>query len=124
MKTGCAFSIRAALMSLLVLCLAPAQADEIGATERAHIEALIHSVETLPSAVFIRNGSEYEAAKAAKFLRKKWEAHADQVHSAQDFIEHIASVSSTSGKPYLIRFSDGRELKSAEFFAAELKKLK
>jgi len=29
----------------------------------------------------------------------------------------------TSGKPYLIRFKDGREIKSQEFLLAELKKI-
>ena len=31
--------------------------------------------------------------------------------------------SGTSGKPYLIRFKDGREISSQEFFIAELNKI-
>jgi hypothetical protein len=32
-------------------------------------------------------------------------------------------VSGTSGKPYFIRFKDGREIKSQEFLFAELNKI-
>jgi hypothetical protein len=35
----------------------------------------------------------------------------------------LASVSSTTGKPYLIRFGNGREVKSSDYLLAELKKL-
>jgi hypothetical protein len=42
--------------------------------------------------------------------------------SVVDFIDKIASVSSTTGKPYLIRFGDGREMKGADYLKAELKK--
>jgi hypothetical protein len=93
------------------------------ATEKEKIELLIHGIEGLKDATFIRNGSEYDAATAAKFLRKKWEAHAKQITTAHDFIEKAASISSTSGKPYLIRFKDGHEVKCGEYLAGELKKL-
>jgi hypothetical protein len=32
-------------------------------------------------------------------------------------------MSGTSGKPYLIRFKDGKEIKSREFLLEELRKL-
>lgn len=41
----------------------------------------------------------------------------------KDFIEKIASKSSTSGKPYLIRFNDGREVQGGEYLRAKLAKL-
>jgi hypothetical protein len=58
-----------------------------------------------------------------RFLRGKWDANADDVKSARDFIERVASASGTSGKPYLIRFKDGREIRSREYLLAELQKL-
>jgi len=92
-------------------------------TEREKIEALIRHIENLKDAVFIRNGREYDAKTAASFLRAKWRANDAEVKSARDFIEKVASVSSTTGKPYLIRFKDGREVKSGEYLLAELRKL-
>ena len=37
------------------------------------------------------------------------------------FIAKAASVSSTSGKPYLIRFKDGREVKCGDYLKERLK---
>jgi hypothetical protein len=92
-------------------------------SEKEKIEALIKHVETLSNAKFVRNDTEYDAKTAAKFMRGKWRAKSDGIATARDFIEKAASVSSTSGKPYLIRFKDGKEVKSGEYLLAELKKI-
>lgn len=93
------------------------------AAERQKIESLIKQVGDLKDAKFIRNGSTYEVSSAVRFLRGKWDANAVEVKSARDFIDKVASASSTSGKSYLIRFKDGREIESREFLLAELQKL-
>ena len=93
------------------------------AAERQKIESLIKQVGEIKDAKFIRNGSTYEISTAVRFLRGKWEANDSVVKTAQDFVDKVASSSGTSGKPYLIRFKDGREIKSRDFFLAELKKL-
>jgi hypothetical protein len=93
------------------------------AAERQKIESLIKQVGRLTDAKFIRNGSTYEVSSAVRFLRGKWDANAAEVKSARDFIDKVASASSTSGKPYLIRFNDGHEIKSREFLLAELQKI-
>jgi hypothetical protein len=97
--------------------------EEKPATEKQKIEALIKHVEGLKDAVFVRNGSEYSAKNAAKFLRGKWDSNKEKIKTAKDFIEKAASESSTSGKPYLIRFKDGKETKSGVYLTTELKKL-
>ncbi len=93
------------------------------ASEKEKIEALIKHVEELKDAVFIRNGTEHDAKTAAKFLRAKWESKEAEIKTAKEFVEKIASASSTSGKPYLIRLKAGKETKSGEYLMAELKKL-
>lgn len=117
---------RAALVALLAAAAsawstqwalaAPAQA------EQARIDRLIDAVARRQDARFVRNGKAYSAADAASFLREKLKANAAKVKTAQDFIEQVASRSSTTGQPYLIRFADGRELAAAEFLRAELAK--
>jgi hypothetical protein len=92
-------------------------------TEKKKIETLIRQVGELQDAKFIRNGSSYEVATAIRFLRGKWQANDAQVKTARDFIEKVASASGTSGKPYLIRFKDGREVRSHDFLLVELKKI-
>jgi hypothetical protein len=91
--------------------------------ERQKIESLIKQVGDLKDAKFIRNGSTYQVSSAVRFLRGKWDANAADVKSARDFIERVTSASGTSGKPYLIRFKDGREIRSREYLLAELQKL-
>lgn len=93
-------------------------------TEKQKIESMIRSVELLSNAKFVRNGSEYPSSSAARFLRAKWNANSGTVRTAADFIDKVGSASGTTGEPYLIRFKDGREVKSRDFFTDELKKLK
>jgi len=99
------------------------RAQTLPTSEKQKIEALIKQVAALKDASFVRNGWSYNADKAATFLQLKWEANAAEVKTARDFIDNVASISGTSGKPYLIRFKDGREILSHDFLLAELKKL-
>jgi hypothetical protein len=100
-----------------------ARAETLAAAEKQKIEALIKQVGLLKEAQFVRNGSTYNADNAATFLRRKWQANASEVSTALDFIEKVASISGTSGKPYLIRFKDGKEIRSRDFLLGELRKL-
>ena len=112
------------VLSLLVVSPCPSSAEDLAETERHTIEALIASVAALGDATFIRNGKSYDAASAARFLREKWESREDEVRTAEDFIERVASFSSTTSKPYRIRFADGREIPSADYLRAELAKIR
>jgi hypothetical protein len=98
-------------------------ADGLPPPEKQKIEALIKHVENLKDAKFVRNDSEYDAKTAARFLRGKWDSNESKIKTARDFIEKAASVSSTSGKPYLIRFKDGKDVKTGDYLSEQLKKL-
>ncbi len=114
------------LSVLLILLLAAplfAHAQTLPAIEKQKIEALITQVGDLKDANFIRNGTAYEPSIAVWFLRGKWNFNSSEVKSARDFIDKVASMSGTSGKPYLIRFTDGKEIHSRDFLLAELKKI-
>jgi Family of unknown function (DUF5329) len=91
--------------------------------ERQKIEALIKSIADAKDLQFVRNGKVHDAVIAAKFLRGKWAANDAEVKTARDFIDKVASFSGTSGEPYLIRRSDGTEIKSKDYLLAELRKL-
>jgi len=91
--------------------------------ESRKIEQLIASVEQLRDAKFIRNGTAYDAGKAADHLRLKLREAGERIQSAEDFIRLCASRSSVSGKPYEIAFDDGRRITSEAFLNAKLKEL-
>ena len=92
-------------------------------SEAQKIAALIHSVETLKGAVFIRNGTEYDAAKAASHLRRKLDYAGDRIQTANQFIDQLATGSSMTGKPYKIRYANGTTVESAVYFREQLRKL-
>jgi hypothetical protein len=113
-----------ALLALLLAFLSAASAKAAPSlSETEKITALISHIEKLQDATFLRNGTGYDAVTAGKFLRGKWHAHEKDIHTADDFIEKAASFSSTTGKPYLIRLSDGREVKCGDYLRGELQRL-
>ena len=88
--------------------------------EQQKIEYLIHVIETLQDATFIRNGSEYDAQHAADHLRLKLRFAGDRVKTADDFITYCATASSMSGDKYQIKFQDGRVVEAAIFLRDKL----
>jgi hypothetical protein len=92
-------------------------------TEAEKIQMLITYVEQLKDAKFIRNGDEHTAKEAAKFFRKKLDRKEKEVKTARDFIAKCASVSTTSGKPYEIKFANGKILTTAEALTKELERI-
>jgi len=116
-------SIAAVVICLSVGSIALRAAD-LPPAETTRIQTLIAAVEGMTDATFIRNGRSYEAGAAAEFLRRKWQQHRMDVRSANDFIEKVASYSSTTGQPYLVRFNDGREVPCSVFLREELSKLR
>ncbi len=91
--------------------------------EARKIEGLIRYVESRKDIRFVRNGSAYTAEQAGRFLRGKLRSMGDDVSTARQFIDQIASKSSTSGKPYTVTEADGRSLPSAQFLGEELARL-
>jgi hypothetical protein len=105
---------------ILTVCIGLASASDLPSAEKRKIEVLISGVEQMTNAVFIRNGKNYTAPVAAEFLRRKWTSRRSEIHSAADFIDKVASFSSTTGKPYSIHWRDGTERLCAEYFRARL----
>ena len=91
-------------------------------SEEDKIRLLIRSIRDLDGAVFIRNGEEHESAAAAEHLRKKWKWKSKQIATVGDFIRIVATKSSTTGQPYVIRLPDGQEIESARFLREQLAK--
>jgi len=105
---------------LLAITRAAASREPISPHELARIEHLCETVERSKGMYFVRNDKSYSPEDAALFLREKLKAMGDEVTTAEEFIDKIATKSSMSGKPYTVRFADGREMPSADFLRAEL----
>ena len=87
--------------------------------EQAKIDFLLGEVESSP-AVFIRNGREYPARRAASHLRSKLRFAGRRVRNARQFIVGVASRSEASGKPYEIRWPEGRRQPLADWLLERL----
>ena len=109
-------------LGLLALGRSPATATP-SALEAARIQRLLQYVEAQRQVKFIRNGTAYSSQEAAQFLRAKLDKMGEHVATAAQFIDQIASRSSTSGEAYLIRFADGRTVPAAQFLGDELKRI-
>ena len=112
--------------ALVLAALAPTGWPALAAPsalEAARIERLIQYVEAQHQAKFVRNGTVYSCQEAAQFLRAKFDKMGEHVVTAAQFIEQIASRSSTSGQAYLIRFPDGRTVPAAQFLGDELRRI-
>ena len=111
------------LMVLFSLMMMAASATAVQLTEQQKIDALIHSVEVLPGAHFIRNGSTYDGKAAASHLQMKRHYVGDRIKTANDFITCCASKSSMSGQAYQIQYANGETVDSEVYFRAELKRI-
>ncbi len=115
--------IRILVTAFIILALFSGVVSAQDNIEKKKIEFLISSVENLKGAKFIRNGSEHDGKEAAQHLRMKFQ-NALVVQTADDFIKLCASKSSITGKPYMIRLSDGKTIKSEEYLREILKEYK
>lgn len=91
-------------------------------TEAQKIDKLILYIEKT-EAKFVRNGSEYSGIDAAKHLRMKREKAGKKITTARQFIDYLASKSSLSGEPYLMKFKNGSTLPVRDILYHQLKKL-
>ena len=98
-------------------------------SELQKIEALLELVKS-SDVTFIRNGSEYTAKEADEHLRKKlksarnsWFAPPKDQWTARLFIDKVASRSSISGRPYRVRFKDGKVIESRVWMMEMLREI-
>jgi hypothetical protein len=113
--------MRILLFFVVAAVLCPPISSARGAREQERIHYLIESLASLKGAIFIRNGTEYDAAKARAHLQEKLAYAGERVKTAEEFIKYCASQSSISRKPYQIRFADGRIVETATYFSEKLK---
>ena len=94
-------------LALLLLWITPANAAE---TLDQTIDYLLQYVAN-SKVVFIRNGSEHTPAEAVDHIKAKYAHFKGEIKTPEDFIRLSASKSLLSGKPYLVRESNGKEMR-------------
>ncbi len=105
--------------ALAAISLIPAAS--LAETMDDEIDYLISSVGK-SGCTFIRNGKRYSRKDARAHLKSKRRRNAHLIDSTEEFIEKIASKSSTSGKVYLISCNGEDQQTAGEWFTAVLRK--
>jgi hypothetical protein len=104
-----------AVLALLFVHAGTAGADP-GPVAQAEIDHLLDFVGT-SSCTFVRNGAPGTGAEARDHLAGKFQYAKSQISTADEFIKNLATESSMSGEPYLIRC--GRNEKPAGAWLAD-----
>jgi len=71
---------------------------------------------------FIRNGQSYTGKQASMHMQYKGRHFKDQIVTPEDFIRLAATESLQTGKPYMIRTKEGKELRCNEWMKQVLEK--
>ncbi|MFS2166340.1 DUF5329 family protein [Variovorax sp. Varisp62] len=116
--------LRSALLALLLGASALLAHATPSATEEKLIDTLIQRVSKMSAMVFMRNGSEYNAADAAKHMQAKYDHFKKELVTAEDFIERCASRSEMTGQAYKVKLTDGVVRDANEFLNGELRALR
>jgi Family of unknown function (DUF5329) len=64
---------------------------------------------------FIRNGEPHTGKEAAEHFKSKYEHFKKEIKTPEDFIQMAATKSMITGKPYLVKTTDGTEISCAEW---------
>jgi hypothetical protein len=87
---------RAALVAVLVCAAAHADPDAAAQREIDHLLDYVAA----SNCTFVRNGQSYPAAKARDHLAMKYRFTRSRLATADEFIQYLATESSTSHEPY------------------------
>jgi hypothetical protein len=74
------------------------------------IDYLLHYADK-SNATFIRNGESHTPAEAVAHIKAKYDHFKSEIKTPEDFIRLAASKSLLTGKPYLVRTPDGKEMR-------------
>ena len=64
---------------------------------------------------FIRNGEPHTGKEASDHFKSKYEHFKSEIKTPEDFIQTSATKSMITGKPYLVKTTDGTEISCAEW---------
>jgi hypothetical protein len=109
------------LLCSLIFLVSIVSVSARDAREQRRIDYLMQSLVSLKGAVFIRNGTEYDAPAARAHLQTKLDYLGGRIKTAEQFVQYCASQSSISHQPYTIRFADGKVVETSVYFAEKLR---
>ncbi|WP_340533041.1 YfeK family protein [Escherichia coli] len=86
--------------------------------EEARINAMLEGLSQKKDLVFVRNGNEHTCDEAVSHLRLKLNNTRNRIDTAEQFIDKVASSSSITGKPYIVKIPGKGEENARPFLHA------
>ncbi len=115
------------LLTLVLGCVVVAAgiAAPFPPAARTEIAALMAKLEASGCEVN-RNGTWHTSSEAKPHLLRKLQYFEEKgtVQTTEQFIEQVASRSSSTGQPYLIKCGNGAPVESGEWFSSQLKAMR
>lgn len=87
--------------------------------EARKIAYLIEAIDK-SDVTFVRNGKEYDSARASEHMEYKIGQANGRIKTARQFIHYIASRSFMSGKPYWVKTPAGKTVKTKNWLLGKL----
>lgn len=89
--------------AVVALLLALPAWAKLNAHEEARINAMLNALAQKKDLTFVRNGDAHNCEEAVSHLRLKLGNTRNRIDTAEQFIDKVASSSSITGKPYIVK---------------------
>ena len=107
---------------ITLLMTLPAYA-KLTAHEEARINAMLEGLAQKKDLIFVRNGDEHTCDEAVSHLRLKLGNTRNRIDTAEQFIDKVASSSSITGKPYIVKIPGKSDENAQPFLHALIAQL-
>lgn len=91
------------LCAAVALCLTLPAYAKLNAHEEARINAMLSALAQQHDLTFVRNGDDHTSEEAVSHLQLKLSNTRNRINTAEQFIDKVASSSSMTGKPYIVK---------------------
>lgn len=101
------------LCAVMALFLTLPAFAKLNAYQEARINSMLDALGQKKDLIFVRNGDAHTCEEAVSHLRLKLGNTRNRIDTAEQFIDKVASSSSITGKPYIVRIP-GRSDENAQ----------
>ena len=102
-KQGSGNSVKKIICLVVTLLMTLPAYAKLTAHEEARINAMLEGLAQKKDLIFVRNGDEHTCDEAVSHLRLKLGNTRNRIDTAEQFIDKVASSSSITGKPYIVK---------------------
>lgn len=108
------------LCAVIALFLALPAAAKLNAWQEARINAMLDALAQQKELTFVRNGDAHTCEEAVSHLRLKLGNTRNRINTAEQFIDKVASSSSITGKPYIVKIPEKNDENAKPYLHALL----